>query len=100
MADIRRGCVQIISTRSALDLTFLIPAAASNHSSKMNWGIYENEKFNRYSALPYFDNSVAVPDMLKKPYFDFESHTPLTHPPTPKKKIEPNRIIITLFYFA
>ncbi len=49
------------------------------------------------TAFPYFDNSVAVPDMLKKPYFDFDSHTP---PPPPKRKIEPNPIIIRLFCFA
>ncbi len=28
------------------------------------------------SALPYFDNSVAIPDMLKMLYFDFNSHPP------------------------
>ncbi len=53
----------------------------------------------RMPALPYFDNSVAVPDMLKKPYFDFNT----VDPPPPKKikrKIEPNPIIIRRFCFA
>ncbi len=36
------------------------------------------------AALPYFDHSVAVPDMVKKPYFDFDSRT---HPPPKKGKL-------------
>ncbi len=52
--------------------------------------------FHTGPALPYFDNRVAVPDMLKKPYFDFDSRTP----PLPQKENWTNPIIIRLFWFA
>ncbi len=53
-----------------------------------------------YPALPYFDNSAAVPDTPKKPYFDSDSRTFFCFcPPPMRMNIEWNYWIIRRFPF-
>ncbi len=58
-----------------------------NYEKGLNWGnlffvleVPDFEPAMLTPALPYFDNSVAVPDVLKKAYFDFDSRTPSSPP--------------------
>ncbi len=51
---------------------------------------------NTASELPYFDSSVAVPDLPKKPVFYFDSRTS----PSPQEKENWTEWIIRLLYFA